>query len=246
VSPSTTSDEVRALVGATGGGTGPARGRELYDFIRRERPGECLELGFAHGVSTAYLAAGLEANGAGRLTSVDLDVAREREPSAEQLLERAGLDARVSLVYEPTSYNWYLHRRIREQQRDVGVCEPYLDFCFIDGAHRWVDDGLAFFLVDKLLKPGGWLLFDDLTWSIDAQDVDESERALPGVGEVFELLVMGHPSYDHLETDGEWGWARKSTTPNPEVRTVIERDLLAGVQQVVRATRSRLAQLRSS
>jgi predicted O-methyltransferase YrrM len=238
--PVATSDDVSLLVGDTGGGTGPFRGRELYDFIRRERPDECLELGFAHGVSTVYLAAALEANGAGHLTSVDLLVARAREPSAEQLLERAGLAARATLVFEPTSYNWYLHSRIREQTSDLGVCEPYLDFCFVDGAHRWVDDGLAFFLVDKLLRPGGWLLFDDLTWRIEALDVHESERSIAQVREVFDLLVAGHPSYDHLETDGEWGWARKSTTPSPRVRTVVERDLLAGVRQVARAVRTTL------
>ncbi len=235
-----TSEEARALAGDAGGGTGPFRGGELYDFICREHPSECLELGFAHGVSTVYLAAGLEANGAGRVTSVDLVVAGEREPSAEQLVERAGLSSRVDLVFEPTSYNWFLHRRIREQRTDAGACEPYLDFCFFDGAHRWVDDGLAFFLVDKLLKPGGWLLFDDLTWTIDAQDVHESERSLAQVGEVFDLLVKGHPSYDHFETDGEWGWARKATTPSPQVRTVVRRDLLAGLQQAARAGRAKL------
>ncbi|MEA2454573.1 MAG: hypothetical protein QOI45_835 [Thermoleophilaceae bacterium] len=240
MAPIVTSDGVRALVGDTGGGTGPFRGRELYDFIRSEGPSECLELGFAHGVSTVYLAAALEANGAGHLTSVDLMVAREREPSAEQLLERAELGPRVTLVFEPTSYNWYLHRRIREQTREVGVCDPCLDFCFFDGAHRWVDDGLAFFLVDKLLKPGGWLLFDDLAWTIDALDVDESERAFAQVGEVFDLLVKAHPSYDHLETDGEWGWARKATTPAARTRTVVERDLLSGMRQVARAARTTL------
>jgi hypothetical protein len=57
MAPSATIDEARF------------RGRELYDFIRRERPVECLELGFAHGVSTVYIAAGLEANCAGHLTN---------------------------------------------------------------------------------------------------------------------------------------------------------------------------------
>ena len=45
--PIATRDEVRELVGDTGGGTGSFRGRELYEFIRRERPGECLELGLS-------------------------------------------------------------------------------------------------------------------------------------------------------------------------------------------------------
>jgi predicted O-methyltransferase YrrM len=234
-----TDADVRNLVRETGGGTSPFRGTELYDFVRRERPVDCLELGFAHGVSTAYIAAALETNRAGHLTSVDLEVARERDPSADALLRRAELDGRVTLVYEPVSYDWYLHRRIRERTSG-GVCAPCFDFCFFDGAHRWVDDGLAFFLVDKLLRPGGWLLFDDLTWKIDALDVHESERAVAGVREVFELLVQGHPDYDRFETDGEWGWARKRTGGAPQVRTVVERDLLAGLQQALRAAKAAL------
>jgi predicted O-methyltransferase YrrM len=228
------------MVAGLPGGTGAFRGRELYEFIRRERPSDCLELGFAHGVSTVYLAGALEANGAGHLTSVDLEAARERDPSAAATVERAGLGRRVTLVYEPVSYNWYLHRLIREQTRAPGVCEPCFDFCFVDGAHRWIDDGLAFFLVDKVLRPGGWLLFDDLSWTIDSLDVHESERAVAGVGEVFELLVTGHPAYDRLETDGEWGWARKSTTAGPGRQVLVKRDLLAGLRQAGRAARSRL------
>lgn len=237
----TTPQEARDVVGDAGGGTGPSRGRELYEFVRRERPAEVLELGFAHGVSTVYLAAALEANGEGRLVSVDNLSAHDRDPSAADLIARAGLAHRVELVYEPTSYNWFLHGKIRENSSE-GACRPYLDFCFLDGAHTWVDDGLAFFLVDKLLKPGGWILFDDLSWVMDERftHVAEHERAIAQVQEIFELLACQHPAYDHAETDGEWGWLRKSTAAAPAVRTVVRRDQLAAVRHFALALRSRL------
>jgi predicted O-methyltransferase YrrM len=234
-------EEARRVVADTGGGTDPGRAAEIHDFVRRERPRECLELGFAHGAGTVYIASALEANGAGRLTSVDRAVARELEPSAEQLVGRAGLEHRVELVHEQSSYNWFLHRRIRERTRD-GECEPYLDFCFLDGAHTWVDDGLAFFLVDKLLRPGGWILFDDLNWRMPEEwdMVPEQERRMTQVQEVFELLVQQHPAYDLIETDGRWGWARKSPDAQAAVRTVVRRDQLAALRQGARILRSRI------
>ena len=36
------------------------------------------------------------------------------------------------------------------------------------GSHAWEIDGLAFFLLDRLLKPGGYMDFDDYGWSMAA------------------------------------------------------------------------------
>ncbi len=47
------------------------QGRVLYQHIRENRPGNLLELGTARGGSAVFIAAALEANGAGHLTSVD-------------------------------------------------------------------------------------------------------------------------------------------------------------------------------
>jgi predicted O-methyltransferase YrrM len=233
-------DEAREIVRDTGGGTSPERGRQLFDWVREHRPASCLELGFAHGVSTVYLAAALEANGAGTVQSVDNRSALEREPPAAALVKRAGLEARVELFYEDTSYNWFLHRRLREQLSD-GAVQPAYDFCFLDGAHTWVDDGLAFFLVDKLLEPGGWILFDDLPWKLDERwDVPETQRELAQVKEVFDLLAATHPLYDRLESDGDWGWARKSPVPQPPVRTVVKRDVLGAMVEGARLVRRRI------
>jgi methyltransferase family protein len=58
------------------------------------------------------------------------------------------------------SYNWPLAALISEHT------EPIYDYVFIDGAHTWAIDALAFFLVDRLLQPGGYVDFDDYDWSL--------------------------------------------------------------------------------
>jgi predicted O-methyltransferase YrrM len=234
-------ESIRALIGDTGGGTSPRRGRELFEWVARERPGDCLELGFAHGVSTLYIAGALESIGEGRLTSVDNRSALEREPSAADLLEQAGLAHRVDLVYEDTSYTWFLHDRVREQIRD-GACEPCYDFCFLDGAHTWDVDGFTFYLVDKLLRPGSWILFDDLGWKLDERwpDVPEHQRQFAQVREVFDILVGTDPAYRELRSDGEWGWARKAEVGEPPVRTIRRRDVRGAVMDVRDIVRARL------
>ena len=241
--------DLTALRDVTGGldgqvaraSTGEERGAELYEWIRAHRPAASLELGFAHGISTLYIAAALESIGSGKLTSVDREMALELAPHANDLLARADLAHRVELVYEKTSYIWFLHRKLREQLRD-GRCEPCYDFVFIDGAHSWETDGFAFFLADKLLRPGGWILFDDLQWKHDERwpEIPSEQRDLPQIGEVFELLVGTHPSYRELRSDGNWGWARKAEAAEPLVRTVYRRDLRETVRDAVELVRGRL------
>jgi hypothetical protein len=53
------------------------------------------------------------------------------------------------------SYNWSLMAVLAEQP------EPVLDYVFIDGAHAWAHDALAFLLADRLLVRGGYIDFDD-------------------------------------------------------------------------------------
>ena len=43
---------------------------------------------------------------------------------------------------------------------------PIFDYVFVDGAHTWAHDALAFLLVDRLLRPGGYVDFDDYTWTL--------------------------------------------------------------------------------
>jgi predicted O-methyltransferase YrrM len=200
----------------------PEQGRIVYDHVRATRPAEVLELGTAHGVGAAYLAAALEANGAGRLTTVDFEGARY-DPSPESVLERAGVAGRVEVVRAYSSYTWWLKEQVEARSDAQGNCEPRFDFVYLDGAKNWTIDGLAVVLVEKLLRPGGWLLMDDLDWTyaqdphreatdgIVHRELSEPERTQPHLRAVFDLIVAQHPSFTELRVqDDWWGWARKA------------------------------------
>jgi hypothetical protein len=60
------------------------------------------------------------------------------------------------------------------------------------------------------------------------------------VQEVFDLLAVTHPQYDRIETDGDWGWARKSEAATPAVRTVVKRDILGAAMEGARLVRRRI------
>ena len=206
---------------------------KLYDFIlQNDNIRSVLELGFAHGTASCYIAAALDEKGEGNLVSVDLVEARELfKPSIEELLERTGLGDCVTIHREKTGYTWFLHNEIKASTTE-NVCEPKYDLCIIDGPKNWTIDGAAFFMVDKLLKPDGWIIFDDYSWSyanadkhgseatdgIAHRSLSEEEFRTPQVKEIFQLLVMQHPSYGNfrIHGEGDWAWAQK--TSDPELR----------------------------
>ncbi len=94
------------------------------------------------------------------------------------------------------------------------------DFCYIDGGHTWDVTGFAFFLVDKLLEPGGVLIFDDINWTIlkgsarSKVKTPEEEENTAQVKKVFELLVSAHENYHNtkLLNNNNWGFAQKKHT----------------------------------
>lgn len=184
------------------------QGRDLTTFLHEQKLSRVLELGFYHGVSSCYFAAAMKASGGDRIVTIDLTSAKERDPNIEDLIGRCGLDDHVDFYYEPTSYNWRLMKFIEEGRRSF-------DFCFIDGGHDWYNTGFCFFLVDKLLEPGGWILFDDLDWTMEhinkswALKRTAEERKTPQVRKVWELLVKQHPDYGAFREQGRWAFAQK-------------------------------------
>jgi predicted O-methyltransferase YrrM len=200
----------------------PEQGRLVYDHVRATRPAEVLELGTAHGVGAAYLAGALADNGAGRLTTVDFAGAAY-DPPPEAVLARAGVAERVRIVREFSSYTWWLKEQVQARSDRAGNVEPLYDFVYLDGAKNWTIDGLAVVLVEKLLRPGGWLLMDDLDWSyaqdpgreatdgIVHRELSEPERTEPHLRAVFDLIVAQHPAFTEVKVQDEWwGWARKA------------------------------------
>jgi len=211
----------------------PHQGRRIYDHVRAARPVEILELGTNYGVSAAYIAAALDENGGpGRVTTVD----HVRSNSPAELVSRLDpvVAARIEFVRIPdSSYTWWLKERLMERSDESGSVAPLLDFCFLDGAHNWTIDGLSIVLLEKLLKPGAWLLLDDLDWNYHSNPnglrergiffpISEAERRRPHVRDVFDLLVRTNPAFGDLRVeDNTWGWARKNgdTSGNVQLTT---------------------------
>jgi predicted O-methyltransferase YrrM len=190
-----------------------AQAERLHGFLLENRLRDCLELGFFHGVSSAYIAEILKEHGSGHLVTIDLESAREREPNIEQILDSLGLQDLVTIHYEPHSYTWRLMKLIEAHPA------PIFDFCYIDGGHTWDPTGFGFFLVEKLLRPNGWILLDDLNWTIGNSSTFRSgtsrrrytpeELVTPQVRKVWELLVKRHPAFTAFREEGEWGFAQK-------------------------------------
>lgn len=187
----------------------------LDRFLKKHRLTNCLELGFFHGKSSAFFASILRDMGEGHLTTIDQKHSVDRVPNIHHVLDTLDLSSWVTPIFEPRSFNWRLMRMLEEEPR------PSFDFCYIDAAHTWYDTGFGFFLVDKLLKPGGWILFDDLRFVYEAlvepgkkpadflARMTREERETQQVLKVWDLLVKDHPGYDEFIEDNRWAFARK-------------------------------------
>jgi predicted O-methyltransferase YrrM len=188
----------------------------MRDFIVEHAVRDILEIGFYHGKSSAYFAAILEDLGRGHLLTIDLVSAQKRELNIDQVLSTLGLRHRVTPVFAERSYTWELGKMIRTVPR------PQFDLCYFDGGHTWDLTGFGFLLVDMLLRPGGWIIFDDLEWTMQSAMKDRpvpprqwracsaDEQATPGVKLVFDLLVphLGYTDRSVIN-GGRWGIARK-------------------------------------
>lgn len=210
----------------------------LYDFIVEREIRQVLELGFAHGVSSCFIAAALdEVSRLGSnskperpelrpsLTTVDLPAARRQwSPAIEELLGKLGLRRYVDVHRPQTGYHWFLHDEIRGQSAELNRCRPKYDLVIHDSCKDWTQLSSGFFLTDKLLKPGGWIAWDDYRWTYARADtkrsethgiahasLSQAERETPHVKEVVHLLAMQHPNYRDFKIveDGGWVWARK-------------------------------------
>ena len=217
------------------------RGREVYDHILEHRSRNILELGTYHGVSTCYLAAAVDELGSGRVTTMDRRGAVRLEPNVHTLLDDCALASTVEVIMAHRSFTWELKKVLERPQR------PQFDFVFLDAGHTWDVTGFAFFLVDQLLKPGGWLLFDDLNWSVAtspsvsqqswAKEFSDEERNAQQVRDVFDVLVARDPRYE-TRIDGNWGWAQKVDGAR---RSRVAPSLLSRSSEIARSLKRRLS-----
>lgn len=221
--------------------TGTRKGKFLYELVCDNGIHDIRELGFAHGVATLYMAAAIDETKRGRIDSVDLEDSAIHPPTLEELARKLRLISYLNIHREKSSYTWFLKKI--EEQTEGGVCEPCYDLIFIDGPKDWTVDGAAFFMADKLLRPGGWMMFDDFYWSYRQHEqqsgavytrgyvwehMSEDEFAAPHVEAVFRLLVQQHPAYSHFRVvDDTLGLAQKVEWSDSRATMKVETSLTA-------------------
>ena len=161
------------------------------------------EIGIYKGLTSERLAAYLAGRGELHLFDYD-DVVEE----VVGRLHRAGYERVVGHGNSRKlldSYNWSLMKLVRDRD------EPMFDYVFLDGAHTWAVDALAFFLVDRLLRVGGFLDIDDYWWSlarsptmnpgvfpVTSELYPEEQIDEPQVALVVDLLVRRDARYEEV------------------------------------------------
>lgn len=102
--------------------------------------------------------------------------------------------------------------------------------CGIDGGHTWDVTGFGVVLADMLMRPGGWIILDDLEWTISSsagfRDREtahsQEERDANDVRMVWEIIVpqLGH-TRGFEERLFHRGIAQKPMVPRPYVENSV-------------------------
>src|SRR4051812_32258820 len=174
-----------------------AHSREIARLVRSLGPTRTLETGMAYGLSTLAIRGVHEERDEGSHIAIDPHQSSDWRGIGLLNLERAGL-ARRARVIEARS------DEALPRLRDEGV---RLDFVLIDGLHLFDATLVDFFHADRMLDPGGVVVFHDIWMPAVAQAVAyvEANRA-------YERLKAGDAAMAALrktaDDDRPWDFHR--------------------------------------
>jgi len=135
-------------------GIAQEEGEFLQEIMRRHRPEVSVEVGCAYGISSLYICEALREVNAAKHIIMDPYQHSWSQGIGIANLKRAGY-ADIIEFHEDPSYQ-YLARLTEEHVK--------IDFAFIDGNHSFDYVLVDFFLIDKLLEPGGIVVLDDFSY----------------------------------------------------------------------------------
>lgn len=180
--------------------------RATAEFVRTTGARCIAEIGIYQGDTSELLAEHL--GGDGELHLFDFD------HRVERVIKRLHEAGHRNIVGHPNSekvmdsYNWSLMKVLRDYP------EPLFDYVFLDGAHTWPLDALAFCLVDRLIKPAGYIDFDDYDWSLQqsptmrpetnpvtAELYTQEQIEVSHVRLIVDLLVRRSSRYEEVVKD---------------------------------------------
>lgn len=177
--------------------------KSTLNFIKKKNIKVYAELGCNHG-NTAYKVAEVLPEGS-EIYLFDF------ETNIEIVIEKLKIfEGKLKIFYFPNSfkerdsYCWSLIELIKKDS-------VTFDYVYIDGAHDLVIDGFAFFLCDRLLKDGGYIDFDDYSWTFSTSPTANPGN-FPKVNEWYtqyqldtaqikmfvDSVVKSHPKYEEI------------------------------------------------
>lgn len=172
-------------------GIAPQKGEYLFRLVRERRPSLTLEIGFAFGLSTLFIAEALRQNGHGHHIVIDPLQHSRFEGLGLRHLEEAGLMRWVTFHEEPSEM--CLPRLINEGVR--------VDFAFDDSGHLFDHVITEFVFLARLLRTGAVLVVDDVI--------------LPAVGKACEFLATNRPDFAEVRADEKRGMLRSLLDRHP-------------------------------
>ncbi|TMA55352.1 MAG: class I SAM-dependent methyltransferase [Deltaproteobacteria bacterium] len=163
----------------------------LFQLVRDRRPDVTLEIGFAYGLSTLFIAEALRQNGRGRHVVIDPNEHRRFDGLGLRHLEEAGLAEIVTFLEEPAEL---CLPRLAEQNLRV-------DLAFNDSDHLFDHVVTEFVLLGFLLPKGALLVFDD--------------ASLPGVGRACDFIAANRPDFAEVRESPRRLFDRDRVPPPP-------------------------------
>lgn len=154
-------------------------GEFLQTIIRKLKPVVSLEIGLAFGVSALLICEALSETATPQTRHIVIDPAQMGEP-----VYGPGLYHLTQAGYEPLiEFYQMISQRALPQLEESGRS---IDFAFVDGAHTFDHCLVVFFYIERMLRVGGIVAFDDVSF--------------PSVRKVLRFIVTNrhYRVIDHL------------------------------------------------
>lgn len=170
-------------------------------YIEKYNCNTVAEFGSGKGKSTAYIAS-IISNRNGIVYTHDIEnLVNNRTPNIFQVINYLNLNEYVIYNNHKSSISMSLMYYFEKYD------EPIFDMLYVDDIHLWDITSSIFLLADKLLKPNGLVVFDDLNVKPIIFDDDfnkvkenyyENEMYIEHVNKIWEYLLP-KMNYEKLE-----------------------------------------------
>lgn len=153
----------------------PEEGRFIQRVIEHVRPATCLELGMAYGISTLFICEALERlNTPARHIVVDPFQHDDWHGIGLRHVRECGYDRFVEFHEDRSEY---VLPRLAAEGRTI-------DVALVDGWHTFDQALVEFYYINRILRVGGIVIFDDADW--------------PGIERVLRHALT-YPAYEVFE-----------------------------------------------